>query len=295
MARRALVTGAGGQLGRELLRRGPARDWVVTGVTHAELDIADAVAVRRAVEAANVDLVVNAAAYTAVDQAEGEPERAHAANADGPRHLAEACAALALPLVHISTDYVFDGAKSTGYVEDDPVGPINVYGASKEAGERAVRAALPAHVILRTSWVYSAQGRNFVRTMLQLAAEREELKVVADQFGCPTSAGELAEGVFSIAGLLDGSPERYGTFHFAGAGATSWHGFAGAVMELCRPEGVPAPRLVPIPTSDFPRPARRPAHSVLDCGRLQRAFGIAPLPWREALAEVGRELRGVAG
>ena len=293
MGRRALVTGAGGQLGRELVRRGPARDWVVTGVTHADLDIADAAAVRRAVEAANVDLVVNAAAYTAVDLAESEAERAYAANARGPRHLADACALLALPLVHVSTDYVFDGSKATGYVEDDPVGPINVYGASKEAGERAVRAALPAHVILRTSWVYSAQGRNFVRTMLQLADEREELKVVADQFGCPTSAGELAEGVLTIAGLLDGSPERYGTFHFAGAGATSWFGFAGAVMELCRPPGGRTPRLVPIPTRDFPRPARRPEHSVLDCGRLRRTFAIAPLPWREALAEVGRELREV--
>jgi len=291
MGRKVLVTGAGGQLGRELVERGAARGSTMVGLTRAELDIADAAMVQRTLRALDVDLVVNAAAHTAVDLAEGEPDTAFAINAEGAGHLAVACAQRSLLLVHISTDYVFDGSKTAGYLEDDPVQPINVYGASKEAGERAVRAALPMHVILRTSWVYSSHGRNFVRTMLQLAAERDEMKVVADQYGCPTSAGDLAEAVFTIAEQLDDRPDRHGTYHFAGGGHTTWYGFAQAVMELCRPAPSATPRLVPIPTRDFPRPARRPTHSILDCGRVARTFDIVPRPWREALADVGRELQ----
>jgi dTDP-4-dehydrorhamnose reductase len=293
MAPRLLVTGAGGQLGRELLRRGPKRGLVTIGRSRAELDITDPLAIERAIDVADADLVVNAAAYTAVDQAESEPERAHAVNELGPRRLAQACAARGLPLIHVSTDYVFDGAKAQGYVEDDPVAPLGVYGASKEAGERAIREELPAHVILRTAWVYSAHSRNFVLTMLQLAAKQDELRVVGDQRGSPTFAGELAEGILTIANRLDGSPAMHGTFHFAGAGATSWAGFAQGVMELCLPAGAKAPVIVPIATAEFPRPARRPANSVLLCGKLGRVYQIEPRPWREALAEVGRELRAV--
>ena len=293
MAPRLLVTGAGGQLGRELLRRGPKRGLVTIGRSRAELDITDPLAIERAIDAADADLVVNAAAYTAVDQAESEPERAHAVNELGPRRLAQACAARGLPLIHVSTDYVFDGAKAEGYVEDDPVAPLGVYGASKEAGERAIREELPAHVILRTAWVYSAHSRNFVLTMLQLAAKQDELKVVGDQRGSPTFAGELAEAILTIANRLDGSPALHGTFHFAGAGVTSWAGFAQGVMELCLPAGAKAPVVVPIATAEFPRPARRPANSVLLCGKLGRVYQIEPRPWREALAEVGRELRAV--
>lgn len=293
MAPRLLVTGAGGQLGRELLRRGPKRGLVTIGRSRAELDITDPLAIERAIDTADADLVVNAAAYTAVDQAESDPERAHAVNELGPRRLAHACAARGLPLIHVSTDYVFDGAKSEGYVEDDPVAPLGVYGASKEAGERAIREELPAHVILRTAWVYSAHSRNFVLTMLQLAGKQDELRVVGDQRGSPTFAGELAEAILTIANRLDGSPALHGTFHFAGAGVTSWAGFAQGVMELCLPAGAKAPVIVPIATAEFPRPARRPANSVLLCGKLGRVYQIEPRPWREALAEVGRELRAV--
>jgi dTDP-4-dehydrorhamnose reductase len=290
---RLLVTGASGQLGRELCGRAAGQGFAVAAFPRAELDVGDAAAVGHAV--AGADVVVNAAAYTAVDRAEEERDLAFRVNADGPRHLARACAARGVPLVHVSTDYVFDGEKRGAYVEDDAVGPVNVYGASKEAGERAVREELDRHVILRTSWVYSAHGRNFVRTMLQFAAEREELKVVADQHGSPTSAGDLAEAVLAVVQSLEAGRGGHGTFHFAGSGATTWHGFAEAVMELCLPLGQRRPELVPIPAAAFPRPARRPANSVLDCRRIEATFGIAPRPWRDAVAEVGRELRAAAG
>lgn len=291
MLARLLVTGVQGQLGSELLLRGKRQGFAVVGLNRAELDIADEAAVARAVADAKPDLVVNAAAYTAVDLAETETERAFAINADGPRNLARACAAGGMPLIHVSTDYVFDGASSAGYREDDPVAPLNVYGASKEAGERAVREELPAHVILRTAWVYSSHGRNFVLTMLQLAGKQDVLKVVADQHGSPTSAADLADAILTVARRIGQGATGWGTFHFAGGGVTSWHGFAAAVMELCLPTGQPRPELVPIATVDFPRPARRPANSVLDCTRIGQVHGIVPRSWREALADVGRELR----
>ena len=286
---RVLVTGARGQLGEEVLARGDAS---AVGLGRSELDIADRAAVERAFEAIGPDLVVNTAAYTAVDRAESEPELAFAINADGPRHLARACAAAGVPLIHVSTDYVFDGAKAEGYVEDDPVAPLQVYGASKEAGERAVREELAEHVILRTAWVYSSHHRNFVLTMRQFAAERDVLRVVGDQRGSPTWAGELAQAIWRIAPQLGGAG-RFGTYHFAGAGSASWAEFAEAVMELCLPAGRPAPPVVPIASAEFPRPARRPACSVLRCARIGRVFGVAPRPWRDALAEVGCQLRAL--
>lgn len=290
MPLKVLITGANGQLGQELMGRAGAVGFFPLGLGHGDLDIADRAAVERAMAGADPDLVVNAAAYTAVDQAESEPERAFAINAEGPRHLARACAMAKVPLIHVSTDYVFDGAKSDGYVEDDPVAPLQIYGASKEAGERAVREELAEHLIVRTAWVYSSHHRNFVLTMRQLAAERDELRVVGDQFGSPTWAGELADAIYGMAARLEGG-DRFGTYHFAGAGSTSWAGLAQAVMDLCPPEGRPAPAVVPIPAAEFPRPARRPANSILRCDRIGRVFGIAPKPWRDALAEVARELR----
>jgi dTDP-4-dehydrorhamnose reductase len=294
MPARLLVTGARGQLGRELALRAPRRGLAVVALPHAELDIGDREATARAIAAHRPDVVVNAAAYTAVDRAESEPGPAFAVNEDGPRHLARACAARGAPLIHVSTDYVFDGRKAGAYGEDDPVAPINVYGASKEAGERALRAAHEAHVILRTSWVYAAHGGNFVRTMLRLAGERDTLSVVADQHGCPTAAGDLAEAGLDVAQrLLDGQ-RSFGTYHFAGRGIATWHELAEAALELCLPEGRTRPRVLPVPATAFPRPARRPANSALDCARIEAVFGIRPRPWREALAEVGRELRAAA-
>ncbi|MGD9509720.1 MAG: dTDP-4-dehydrorhamnose reductase [Geminicoccaceae bacterium] len=290
MPLKVLITGASGQLGQELMARAGPAGFALVGFGHGELDIADRAAVERAMTSVDPDLVVNAAAYTAVDQAESEPERAFAINAEGPRHLARACAGAEVPLIHVSTDYVFDGAKREGYVEDDPVAPLQVYGASKEAGERAVREELAEHLIVRTAWVYSSHHRNFVLTMRQLAAERDELRVVGDQFGSPTWAGELADAICAMAARIEGGG-KFGTYHFVGGGSTSWAGFAQAVMDLCPPAGRAPPRVVPIPAAEFPRPARRPASSVLRCGKIGHVFGITPKPWRDALAEVARELR----
>ena len=293
MPTKVLVTGANGQLGRELLERGPKRGFGIVGRGRADLDITDRNAVARVVDAVEADLVVNAAAYTAVDQAESEPDRAFAVNATGPRLLAQVCAERGLPLIHVSTDYVFDGTKASGYVEDDPVAPLGVYGASKEAGERAIREELAEHIILRTAWVYSSHSRNFVLTMLQLAEKQDVLRIVGDQFGSPTAAGDLADAIFTVASRLDEGP-KFGTYHYAGAGRTNWAGFAQAVMELCLPPGRPVPSVVPIASAEFPRPARRPANSELLCAKIARVFQIEPRPWREALGDVGEAIRARA-
>jgi dTDP-4-dehydrorhamnose reductase len=285
-----LVTGAGGQVGHELCcRRWPA-EYSITALDHAALDIADPARVVAAVARERPDLVINAAAYTAVDRAESEPDAAWAANAAGPANLAAACRDAGIPLIHLSTDYVFDGSKAGPYREDDPVAPLGVYGASKEAGERAVRAALAAHVIMRTAWVYSAHGHNFVHTMLRLAAERPALRVVADQIGSPTSAGDVAGALAAMAARIAAGEPRWGTYHFAGAGAVSWHGFAEAIFELAAPWRGPPPTVAAIATADYPTPARRPRNSMLDCAKIGAACGITPRPWRAALAEVVQEI-----
>lgn len=279
--RRILIIGRSGQLARAL----GAADWPA-GIElvrqgREAIDLARPASVAAAVVAARPDLVINAAAYTAVDKAESEPDLAFTVNRDGPAALAEACHQLGAPLIHVSTDYVFDGAKAGPYVEEDPVGPVSVYGASKEAGESAVRARLPAHVILRTAWVYAPEGQNFVRTMLRLGRERPELRVVDDQHGCPTAAAELARGVQAAALKLLAGGRDHGTFHFCGAGATTWFCFAQAIFELA---GEPRPRLTAIPTSAYPTPAHRPANSVLDSSKFARLYGVTARPWRESLA-----------
>jgi dTDP-4-dehydrorhamnose reductase len=285
-----LVLGAGGQLGREVrLFRWPA-GYDITAYDHAGLDIAERDQVFAAVARERPDIVVNAAAFTAVDRAEIETYQAWAGNCAGPVNLAAACRDAGISLIHISTDYVFDGSKIGPYREDDPVAPLGVYGASKEAGERAVREALPQHVIIRTAWVYAAHGHNFVRTMLRLAAERPLLRVVADQVGSPTSAADLAAAIATIVERVAGGSADWGIYHFAGAGAVSWHGFARAIFELAeRWRGAP-PRVDAITTADYPTPARRPANSVLDCTKIATVFGIAPRPWHDALADVIRDI-----
>jgi len=285
-----LVLGAGGQVGHELCRLAWPAGHGVAAFDRAGLDIIQREKVFAAVARERPDIVVNAAAYTAVDRAESEPDAAWAGNCTGPANLAAACHDAAIPLIHLSTDYVFDGSKADPYREDDPVKPLGVYGRSKEAGDRAVRDTLPQHVILRTAWVYSAHGRNFVKTMLRLAGERPVLRVVADQIGSPTSAADIAAAIGAIVAQLDAGNSRWGTYHFAGGGAVSWHGFAEAIFELAAPCRGPAPLVEAIATADYPTPARRPANSVLDCGRIGEAFGIVPRPWREALAEVIGEL-----
>jgi dTDP-4-dehydrorhamnose reductase len=288
--RRILVTGGGGQIATELALA-PRRDGLVPRVmTRAELDITRPEAVERAIRDVGPGLIVNTAAYTAVDAAEDNAALAHAVNADGPGLLAEAAAARGIPLIHLSTDYVFDGEKEGAYVEDDPVRPLGVYGASKAAGEARVREATAAHVILRTAWVYSAHGRNFVTTMLRLAAGREEIAVVADQRGAPTAAGDVAAAVLRIAGAVLAGDGPWGTYHYAGAGTATWFEFAGEIFRLAAPALPRAPRLVPIATRDRPDTAPRPCNSVLDCTKIEADFGLRPVPWRESLARVVAEL-----
>jgi dTDP-4-dehydrorhamnose reductase len=284
---RVLVVGRRGQVARALAEAGWPEGVSLSCYSRDEIDLAEPKSVARAITRRAPDLVINAAAYTAVDRAESEPEVAFTVNRDGPAALAEACAELGVPLIQLSTDYVFDGQKEGAYVEDDPVNPLSVYGASKEAGEQAVRRILPAHVILRSAWVYAPEGQNFVRTMLRLARESQEIRVVDDQRGCPTAASEIARAIVVASGRLLAGSGEFGTFHFCGAGSTSWHGFAEAIFELSEP---PRPNLIAIPTSAYPTPARRPANSVLDGAKFRRLYGVAGRPWRESLARCLTEI-----
>ena len=287
---RLLVLGAGGQVGRELCRLRWPVGYSLAALDRAGIDIAKRGAVLGLLGRERPDCAINAAAYTAVDRAESEPDAAWAANCAGPKNLAVACAEAGIPLVHLSTDYVFDGAKAAPYREDDPVNPLGVYGKSKEAGDRAIRGVLPEHVILRTAWVYSAHGHNFVKTMLRLGAARPALRVVADQTGSPTSAADIAAAICEVVRHIEVGKARWGTYHFAGAGAVTWHGFAEAIFAAAAPWRGEPPRVEAIATAEYPTPARRPANSVLDCAKIGEAYGIAPRPWRAALADVIREL-----
>lgn len=286
-----LVFGRTGQVATELRRAAWPEGLVVECLGRESVDVARSSEVRDAVAGSHPAVVVNTAAYTAVDKAESEPEVAFVVNRDGAAHLAEACSEAGVPLIHISTDYVFDGKKNGAYLEDDPVNPINVYGATKEAGERAVRQGLAVHVILRTAWVYSPYGHNFVKTMLRLGREHDELTVVDDQRGCPTGAADVARAIVAIASrLVAGKTDGFGTFHFCSAGVTTWYGFARSIFELAAAHGAKAPRVKPIATTDYPMPAARPKYSVLDCSRIRDVHGIERRPWHDSLVECIEEL-----
>ena len=277
-----LVTGGAGQLASALAG---AASVPLLRVGRPDFDFDRPRSIEATFRAADPWLVVNAAAYTAVDAAEGEPDAADRANRDGPAILARLCAASGIPLIHISTDYVFDGTKGAPYTEDDAVSPSGVYGSSKRAGEAAVLASGARAAILRTSWVHSPTGKNFVRTMLSLGETRDRLAVVADQRGCPTSADDLAAAILVIADRIrDGWRDEYaGVFHAAGSGETTWFGLACAVFEDAARQGRRVPTVVPIATADWPTPARRPADSRLDCGKLARVFGVSLPHWRDGL------------
>ena len=289
-----LVTGGTGQLAQALLRANPGRVRVV-GRPEFDFDQPDTVAA--AVQAHRPAVVINAAAYTAVDAAEAAPEAAARANADGPARLAQACRALSIPLIHVSTDYVFDGLKSEPYIETDPTTPAGVYGRTKLAGEVAVRAAHPGAVILRTSWVYARHGRNFVLTMLNAGKRAPRLRVVADQLGCPTNADDLAAACLIVADRLLAVAEQPGRsdscggiYHAAGQGDTSWHGFAEAIFAEAGRYGWPQPPIDPIATTDWPTPAARPANSRLNCNKLAKAFGARLPDWRVSLASAVEDI-----
>lgn len=277
-----LVTGGSGQVGTALKRLAAQRRIDVEATDRAALDLADPAAIERVVASRPWAAILNCAAYTAVDKAESEPELARAINAAAPGAIARAAATRGIRLLHVSTDYVFDGSKPDPYREDDPVAPLGAYGESKEAGERAVREAAPDHLILRTAWVVSPWGHNFVKTMLRLGRERGHLRVVADQHGCPTSAIDIAETLLALVAL----PEARGTYHFVNDGAASWHELARFVLDRA---GIPA-TVDPIATTDYPTPAKRPANSRLDTGKI-RALGIMPRPWQDAVGEVVDELK----
>lgn len=284
-APRILLTGARGQVGWELRRTLGCLGEVVALDSRA-MNLADADAVRQTVRQMAPNIIVNPAAYTAVDKAENEPELAHAVNAVAPGILAEEAARLGALLVHYSTDYVFNGSGSTPWKEDDACDPLNVYGATKLAGECAIQATGCRHLIFRTSWVYGARGSNFLLTMRRLMRERPELKIVADQVGAPTWCRDLAEATAQVLGQI-ASPasgaaqaEPWGVYHMTNAGETSWHGFAEAIRTL---DGTGA-RLLAIPSSEYPTPAKRPLNSRLDNDRLKRTFGISLQDWRAALA-----------
>ena len=294
MSLRILQFGTTGQLARELLAQARAFDVEITALSRAEADFADPAAVAARLAGTKADLVVIAAAYTAVDQAETEPELAHRVNAETPAAIAAALGADGPALVAISTDYVFDGRKGSAYVEADAPHPLNVYGASKLAGEQAVLAGCPRALVLRTSWVVSSHGRNFVKTMLRLAGEGKAIKVVDDQLGRPTSANDLARFILSQAGRLAAAPAGdpvFGVCHFANSGEVSWKGLAEGVFDLAL--GAQAPTVGASTTAQFAAPAARPARGTLDTGKLQRVFGVTPRPWREAVADIVAELQTV--
>jgi dTDP-4-dehydrorhamnose reductase len=292
---RVIVIGRDGQVARALGERAPAHGVEAVLLGRPRLDLADPSGIEDILLETGGDLIVNAAAYTAVDGAESEPELAQAVNGIGAGAVAGAAAAMNAPVIQISTDYVFDGTASRPYREDDATGPLGAYGASKLLGEEAVADANPNHAILRTAWIYSPFGRNFVRTMLRLAGDRDEIGVVADQVGSPTGAHDIADGVLTVGrNLLERPQERAlrGVFHMAGGGFASWADLAREIFSVSARLGGPAARVRPIGTADYPTPARRPANSRLDCGKLASVHGVALPPWRESLEACLRRLVG---
>jgi len=282
---RVLVFGRSGQLATEIARRAPAGVTLdIAGRERADLEDPDACGAL--IRATAPDAVINAAAYTAVDRSEAEEDRATWINAVAPGAMAAACAGLGIPLVHVSTDYVFDGSGTAPWRPEDDPAPLGAYGRSKLAGEVAIRESGAPHAILRTSWVVSAHGANFVRTMLRLGRERDGLRIVADQIGGPTCAANLADACLSVAAALVETPGKSGTYHFAGAPEASWAGFARAIFEMA---GIDC-TVEEIPSSEYPTPARRPLNSRLDCSATRAAFGLDPPDWRAGLRDILTEL-----
>ncbi|MEL7463269.1 MAG: dTDP-4-dehydrorhamnose reductase [Pseudomonadota bacterium] len=280
-----LMFGATGQVAREVSRRASGREVIALGRAEADLTDPDACAAR--IAASDADAILNAAAYTAVDKAESDEATAAVVNGEAPAAMAAAAAAKGVPLVHISTDYVFDGAGDAPRDETALTAPLGAYGWTKLAGEDGVRGAKGAHAILRTSWVFSAHGANFVKTMLRLGAERDRLTIVDDQIGGPTPAAAIADACLTVAEALSQGRGESGVYHFAGAPDVSWRGFAEAIFA----EAGLATEAAPIPTSDYPTPAQRPLNSRLDCGRIERVFGVKRPDWRAHLKDVIEEVR----
>lgn len=288
-----LVTGASGQLGHALVQRLAARGVAFNAVQRPVFDFQQPDTITACFEQAKPRVVINAAAYTAVDKAQSEPEAARAGNHTGPLALARLCEAADIPLIHVSTDYVFDGNKAAPYVESDQTAPTGVYGATKRDGEEAILATSAKAVILRTAWVYSDYGKNFAKTMIAAGRKMPVLRVVADQHGTPTSAGDLADAILAITDQIDATgwrPDYRGIFHATNAGETTWYGFAQAIFEEAAKLGYQPPQVQPIRTEEWPTPTRRPPDSRLDCSKLQQVFGVELPAWRESLAALAPNL-----
>jgi len=283
---KVLLVGAQGQVGSEIQRLMRRSEWSLSACGRDQLDIVDAGQVAAQLRACQPDLVINAAAYTAVDRAESEHDIAFSINRDGVIHLATECARYHIPLIHLSTDYVFDGAMTRPYTEQDPVSPLGVYGQSKWQGEQQVRLQCEKHIILRVSWVYGSVGNNFVKTMLRLAKQRDELSIVADQFGCPTSARDIARVIEHVAQKITDrqSTPDWGTYHYCGVPETNWYQFANAIMAEGRKYGVlQTKNLKAIGSEDYPTAARRPKYSALCCDKIFAHFGIRQVDWQSEL------------
>jgi len=290
---RIIVIGRNGQVARALAEQAPLHGAEAVLLGRPELDLADPSGIEGILRRTGGDLIVNAAAYTAVDQAEAEPESAKAVNGVGPGAVAGAAAAMGVPLIQLSTDYVFDGALDRPYREEDATGPQGIYGISKLLGETAVSTQTEDHVILRTAWIYSPFGKNFVRTMLRLAMDRDEIGVVADQIGSPTSALDIASGIYGVArNLLDRPRERHlrGIFHMAGADYANWAEFAAGIFSLSARLGGPTARVRPLSTAEYPTAAKRPRNSCLDCAKLKAIHGIRLPSWQASLEPSLRRL-----
>ena len=288
-----IVTGHKGMLGRDLMPRLEEAGFSLKGLDIEDMDITRSGDILPRFESFKPDLVINCAAYTAVDKAESEAELAFSVNKKGPANLSRACKTTRIPFIHISTDYVFNGNAKRPYREDDPISPLGVYGRSKWEGEEAVRSLLEQHIIIRTSWLYGVHGQNFVKTILGLAEEKEEIRVVDDQKGCPTWTGDLADALVSIVQRIDkGSNEvSWGTYHFCGSGIASWYAFAIAIVkEASRRSSLKVSRILPIPTSDYPTPAKRPMWSVMDCSKIKDTFDINPKKWEKSIRIVIEKL-----
>ncbi len=292
---RILVTGCNGQVGHELVSQGKSLNYEMFGFDQDRLDITQNTAVQKILNEYKPDIVINAAAYTAVDKAEQEIKLAYAVNKDGSANLTNACKMLNIPLLHISTDYIFDGKQDRSYREDDPANPAGVYGQSKWEGEQAVRNRLKKHIILRVSWVFGKQGNNFVKTMLRLAKERDELSVVADQYGSPTSATDIAKTLLTLAQKMSKKEEhksfRWGTYHYSGTPKTTWHDFAKEIFATADTLGLikAIPNVNAITSAEYPTPAVRPKNSALDCNKIIKTFAIAQPDWRMSLFNVLNE------
>jgi len=280
-----VVYGSNGQLGWELMRRFKRLGVSAKGMDLPHDDVTDKDGVQFAIRSETPQIIINASAYTAVDQAETERETAFKVNRDGPAYIAQACSHANIPLIHVSTDYVFDGTSHVPYKEDDLVAPMGVYGESKEKGECGVRKCLTEHIIIRTSWVYGVHGHNFVKTMVRLGKENPRIKVVDDQYGCPTYAGDLADAIISIVDLIQTKGRaNWGTYHYCGEGVTTWYGFAEKIFELVE-QYIPlkVTEVLPISTAEYPTPAKRPAYSALDCNKIKKHWNVVPKPWQKSL------------